>query len=82
MCPCCQSQDESLEHFLIICDSVKEAREPHLSNITTFMEINNIVHSHDNIIYAILDPMTLSNNAEFNCHTISADCMMIIQRIV
>ena len=39
ICPCCKSQDESLEHFLIIGDSLKQAQKPHLSHIQASLGI-------------------------------------------
>ena len=69
---CVTIKMNQLEHFLIVCDSLKQVHEQHLSNITTYMEIYNIVPTHDNIIYAILDLLTLSNNADFIHYTTNA----------
>ena len=63
-CPCCDSEPETMVHFLLLCKTLQVAREKELTNITNLLTQNNLVPTQNTLLYAILDPSHLSNDED------------------
>lgn len=71
-CPCCNTCEETLQHFLLECTKLETVRNTHINCIKNNMFAMDIEISQDNLMRAILDPSFLSEDPKFISVTVSA----------
>ena len=64
-CPCCQTSEETLEHFLLQCKATAHIRSQYMPRIVCELQRNNIPNSTEDRMQAILDPSKLLPSSVF-----------------
>ena len=64
-CPCCQAEEETLEHFLLKCKQTAHIRSQYLPHIVRSLQNCNIPNTAGNLLQAVLDSSVLSPSHDF-----------------
>ena len=63
LCPCCNTSEETLHHFMITCPVLNQACLPYLHLFLKYVQDLNITIPHKAVDAAILDPSTLTESS-------------------